>query len=137
LRKIEQFQRGTRFEAWIASIVRFVASNSRRKTATRKTYPVESRHLDSIATSDQPEHLNSFQSHRDGNIPTAESPFDDEVLSALNQLSQTARACLLLRTIHNLSFHEIAELLEIPPGTAMSHVHRSKSLMRERLQNHA
>ncbi|MEM7314355.1 MAG: RNA polymerase sigma factor [Planctomycetota bacterium] len=136
LRKISQFKRGTRFDAWIASIVRFVASNSRRKAANRKTYAVESRHLDSLPGNNSGESAaQDVAFHAAGNL--TDTAFDDQVLSALRDLNETARACLLLRTIHNLSFQEISELLEIPQGTAMSHVHRSKSLLRERLQSHA
>ena len=32
-----------------------------------------------------------------------------------------------------LSYDEIAKVLQIPPGTAMSHVHRTRIVLRERL----
>jgi DNA-directed RNA polymerase specialized sigma24 family protein len=41
---------------------------------------------------------------------------------------------LLLRTIQKLSYTEIAEIMQIPEGTAMSHVHRSKNELRNRLR---
>jgi DNA-directed RNA polymerase specialized sigma24 family protein len=40
---------------------------------------------------------------------------------------------LLLRTVEKLSYAEIAALMDMPEGTAMSHVHRSKMALRERL----
>ena len=58
----------------------------------------------------------------------------DEWLQALRQLSEVARCCLLLRVIGGASYIRISQQLEIPEGTAMSHVHRSKQLLRERLR---
>jgi RNA polymerase sigma-70 factor (ECF subfamily) len=68
-----------------------------------------------------------------GELDLSRTPFDDRVMKALNSVSDIARACLLLRTIQGLSYDEIAKALEIPPGTAMSHVHRTRIVLRERL----
>src|SRR6185503_13659537 len=59
--------------------------------------------------------------------------FDDHVVAGLRELGEVPRACLLLRTLRELSYAEIAELLEIPEGTAMSHVHRARLALRARL----
>ena len=40
-----------------------------------------------------------------------------------------------MRTLDGLSYAEIAALLDVPEGTAMSHVHRTRRLLRERLRN--
>ena len=69
-----------------------------------------------------------------GELAAEQTLFDDAVVGALEEISETARACLLLRTCEQLSYAQIAEMLEIPAGTAMSHVHRAKTLMREKLQ---
>ena len=45
-----------------------------------------------------------------------------------------ARASFLLRSLRGLPYSEIAVLLDIPEGTAMSHVHRSRARMRQRLE---
>ena len=68
-----------------------------------------------------------------GRVDPQQHGFDDAVLAALNTLGETARACLLLRTILDLSYRELAETLEIPEGTAMSHVHRARAAMRKAL----
>jgi RNA polymerase sigma-70 factor, ECF subfamily len=69
-----------------------------------------------------------------GELLSNQSAFDDEVLIALKRLNHDARCCLLLRTVQKLSYAEIAEVMQIPEGTAMSHVHRSKNEMRNRLR---
>ena len=48
-------------------------------------------------------------------------------------MEETARACLLLRTLQDMPYREIALALDIAEGTAMSHVHRARMAMRERL----
>ena len=53
--------------------------------------------------------------------------------NGLEALGEVPRACLLLSTLRELSYGEIAALLTIPEGTAMSHVHRARLVLRERL----
>ncbi|HIE71985.1 MAG TPA: hypothetical protein EYP98_18395 [Planctomycetes bacterium] len=50
-----------------------------------------------------------------------------------NALSETARACLLLHVVLDLSFAEIAVMLEIPENTAMSHARRARVALRAAL----
>jgi len=137
LKKLSQYRVGTKFDAWLSTIVRFVALNHRRKTIGRKTRSVEPEKLDLIS---EPSDVNfgpdDFRDHLEGKIDAEHSPFDDRVLAALKTLGETPRACLLLRAIHGLSFNEIAELLDIPLGTAMSHAHRSKTTLRQVLGDH-
>ena len=48
-----------------------------------------------------------------------QTDFDDEVLGALQSVSDVGRACLLLRIVEQLSYAEIADALQIPQGTAI------------------
>jgi RNA polymerase sigma factor (sigma-70 family) len=66
-----------------------------------------------------------------GELPPDQEHFDDRVMRALRSVNEVARACLLLRTLEGLSYSEISRLLEIPEGTAMSHVHRTRMHLRE------
>lgn len=68
---------------------------------------------------------------RVGQLMADQDAFDDSLTRALGELGEMARACLLLRTIVELTYAEIAEVLGIPEGTAMSHVHRSRRTLRE------
>ena len=70
----------------------------------------------------------------DGPEPGGEGEwFDDQTRRALQQLDETPRSCLLMRTVLDMSYRQIAEALGIPENTAMSHVHRSRQRMRESL----
>jgi RNA polymerase sigma-70 factor (ECF subfamily) len=49
---------------------------------------------------------------------------------ALNQVSPTFRAALVLREIEELSYEEIAEILEISLGTVKSRILRGREALR-------
>ena len=125
--KLDQFKAGSSFSAWLAAIVRRCAANYTRKTRNRATYPADPRSLDFASEAEN--HVGPVLSSS-GELLEGQMEFDDQVLRVLNSLNPQARCCLLLRTVQQLSYAEIAELMAIPEGTAMSHVHRSKSTMR-------
>lgn len=126
LGKLDQFSPGTSFVAWMGRIVRYVALNSVRKERKRRHSPGDGEALDQIA-SDRPPPAAAGES---GNWSVS----DRRLVDALEQVSEVARSCLLLRTLGELPYADIARLLEIPEGTAMSHVHRTRHLLRERLR---
>lgn len=115
LGKLDAFVPSTSFAAWMGQIVRFTALNHRRKLQRRAK---------SETASAAP----------DVGVPAPplanEAGFDARTLAALDALGETSRACLLLKTVLELEYTEIAETLGIPPGTAMSHVHRARAQMR-------
>lgn len=130
LKRLDEFKVGTNFLAWMSKIVRFQSFNQSRKRTRRSTQSVDPVTLDGKPSADQAE--NQLP---DTNcvLPPEQTIFDDEVMQALNELRDIARACLLLKTVHQLSYAEIAVMLEIAEGTAMSHVHRSKIQLRQTL----
>ncbi len=133
LGQLDKFKVGTNFLAWMSQIVRLQAFNRSRKRTRRKTSSVDPVTLDA-----QSENLSAddIAPSRTTDLPAEQTFFDDEMMSALNELRDVARACLLLRTLHQLSYADIGAMLEIAEGTAMSHVHRSKALLRKRLGSH-
>jgi RNA polymerase sigma-70 factor (ECF subfamily) len=135
LEKLQHFQPGTNFNAWLARFVRWHAFNHARKQAGRNTHPADPHQLDLSLVDGRAEPVD-LESDAAGHIPEYQTHFDDEVVNALRAIGETGRACILLRTVHQLSYREIAELLEIPEGTAMSHVHRARQSMRDRLKNY-
>ncbi|MCM8530629.1 MAG: RNA polymerase sigma factor, partial [Lentisphaeraceae bacterium] len=61
----------------------------------------------------------------------------DEVLVAMKKLSTMERSCLLLKTMQHFSYKEIAEILEIPFGTVMTHLSRGRAKLRKELTDYA
>jgi RNA polymerase sigma-70 factor (ECF subfamily) len=56
------------------------------------------------------------------------------VLDALQSLDDNFRAPLAMFYLENLSYKEIADVLELPLGTVMSRLSRGKAQLRQRLQ---
>lgn len=120
LGKIEEFNPATNFIAWMGQIVRFVAMNSARTSARRE------RILRQNASGDL---------HHDAADPTwGLSP---ALGAALETLEPTVRACLLMRVVAGMSYQQISAVLEVPEGTAMSHVFRARKALASRVEDPA
>lgn len=61
----------------------------------------------------------------------------DEVIQAFRKLSTAERSCLLLRAAERFSYQEIAETLEMPVGTVMTHLSRGRAKLRRELLEYA
>ncbi len=133
LGKLGDFDPQSNFTAWMAQIVRYTALNTARRRARRRA--VASIHDDLLEQAAGPKDRGngSVSTSGPGDLPVYEEAFDDRLLGALKSLGETPRACLLLRTVEEMSYREISEILGIPEGTAMSHVHRTRQALRERL----
>ncbi|MCH9685928.1 MAG: RNA polymerase sigma factor [Deltaproteobacteria bacterium] len=128
LGKVDGFEPGTNFRAWLAQIVRYVALNHRRRLARRRELAAARPRLELVGDDPVPTGVSAR-----GQLLASQRVFDDAVVAALDDLGDTARACLLLKTVMDLEYTEIAETLAIPVGTAMSHVHRARARMRQTL----
>ena len=137
LQKRADFAAGTNFAAWMSQIVRLTALNYRKKSGRRNLCISDPVRMDkSISASASDAQDAKFPLTDDGRLREDQTDFDDELLSALGELGDVARTCLLLRVVQQLSYDDIALTLQIPAGTAMSHVHRAKQSIRERLKSH-
>ncbi len=133
LERLGSFAPETSFVAWMVQIVRNLAMNEARKRARRATTPTDALVLDATETARRTPH--EAQPAVDGRgQPTGIADFDDELLKALRTLDETARGCLLMRVVLDLPYRQIALALDIPEGTAASHVHRARSALRDALR---
>jgi RNA polymerase sigma-70 factor (ECF subfamily) len=135
LGKLDQFQPGTHFAAWMAQMVRYVALNQVRRQVRGRAQSLDdsesgahSAHRGGSAAREPELRLGSR-----GEVPAGQHSFDDRLMRALEGLTDVARGCLLLRTLEGMEYDEIGRVFNIPQGTAMSHVHRSRMRLRERL----
>ncbi|MCA9242460.1 MAG: RNA polymerase sigma factor [Phycisphaerales bacterium] len=124
LRKLAEFDPNTSFVAWMGQIVRFVAMNQSRREQRRRAVPLEAAAEPAAGTT-------SEEAGAGGGFDP--NWFDDRVLAALAEIAEIPRACLLLRTVQGLSYAEISAALDVPAGTAMSHVFRSRQTLRRKL----
>lgn len=133
LGKLDGFQVGTSFAAWMSQIVRFVALNHRRKLRRSRPAPIHTE--DGVMPISAREEAGPAPISSTGRLVPDQSSFDDRVLRALSDLEEMARACLLLRVVAELAYRDISRCLGIPEGTAMSHVHRSRAALRAALSS--
>ena len=135
LGRIDQFTPGTNFVAWMAQTVRYVGFNHARKRRRSRSTSLESvaDAAESPKLSYEPPEAGDLRLGQRGEIPPEQRHFDDRLMRALEGIADVPRSCLLLRTVEGLEYSEIARLLGIPEGTAMSHVHRSRQYLRKRL----
>ena len=63
--------------------------------------------------------------------------FDDDVETALRQLTPEFRAAVVLCDIEGLSYEEIADVLDLKLGTVRSRIHRGRAMLRKALAHRA
>lgn len=128
-RQYGRFEPGTDFKAWMFRIlVNTIYSfnkKTRRDRQLRVAAPVEE--LDWAL-----ERENSWPVILEDSGQVLEQ-LDDRLVAALDSLSADERQCLLLRLLEGFTYKEISGLLDMPLGTVMSHVHRARLKLRERL----
>ncbi len=129
LSKLDQFRPGSDFAAWMARIVRYVGLNQARAQRRRRVAPLDTAPQQPAGPPAPPD----LGLAADGQLPADQEWFGDRVTAALRRVAATPRICLLLRTVERLTYPEIAKLLRIPEGTAMSHVHRARMFLRKEL----
>lgn len=128
-REFGRFQRDTNFKAWMFRILINTSFRLNKRFARRPTTSLDESALDLQATME-----------REGAWASLlESPerlrelMDERLVAAIDDLGANERECLLLRVIEDFSYKEIAAMLNMPMGTVMSHVHRGRTKLRERL----
>ena len=109
--KLHLYRRGTDLRAWLFTVMHNVHVN--RVRATRSTDPLE----------DEMPELAQRASQGDGLVVR-------DLDRAITRLPDEQRAVLLLVTLEELSYEEVARTLAIPIGTVMSRLSRAREKMR-------
>jgi RNA polymerase sigma-70 factor (ECF subfamily) len=127
------FQRGTSFKAWFYRIVmnQFYTSTRRHRA------PASS--LDSL--SDAHDILMFVRSAEAGLLRPDADPAatavsrmaEDDVARALESLPEEFRTVATLYFVDDLSYQEIADILEVPIGTVRSRLHRGRQMLQKQL----
>lgn len=118
LRSFHRYEPGTNCRAWLLTILHRVISNRRRARGR------------SILVSDPDDLIAQTVPF----VPPIPQELTDElVLSSLRQLPHVFQEIILLCDVEDLSYKEAAEVLDIPPGTVMSRLHRGRARLRAEL----
>ena len=133
-RFFDKFEPGTNFKAWIFKILTNTFINKYRKKA-RTPQQV---HFEKVEFGIENE--DEYQNPQDwGGFDEKkyEELFDDDIKSALLQLSDEFRMVILLADVEGFSYKEIADIIERPIGTVMSRLFRGRRMLQKILEKYA
>ena len=133
---IGQFRRRSAFKTWIFRVAVNLALSHRRKKRGRQMLSLDQPATGSAATGTQAERLAQRIADERQIEPHAEvsgAELQGKVLRALQGLEEDQRAVVVLRDIEGFDYQQIAEILEVPPGTVKSRLHRARMALREAL----
>lgn len=128
----DRYRDGTNFRAWMFKFLtnEIFALNRKYSRNAKLEFRLEPEELEALPAlehaAEYTEWLLSPEALNDA--------LDDTILCALKTLSENERSVLLLRAIADLSYAVIAEALDMPLGTVMSHLARARKQMREALR---
>ena len=124
-KSIGRFRAESSLSTWIYKITVNTCINLARKNQKHATVPME---------------FNAHGELVDLQLPdTAPTPEEavigkvsyEEVRHAIDQLGGEHRTVIVLRDIENLSYEEIAQIVNLPQGTVKSRINRARSQLRQ------
>lgn len=118
LSKFDQWSKDSNLRAWLFTIMHNLFVNQVRK------YKHESPNR---LTIDHTEHVIK--------TPDSELEFAD-IEQALEKLEPDQQSILLLVTLEDMTYQNVAELLDIPVGTVMSRLSRARARLRDLIYRH-
>ena len=129
--KLDTFREGARFSTWLYTITLNLTRSELRKRKTRQHIrPVslnvrfgndEGRTMEPPSAEDGPlQRIGQAELHR-------------LALAEIDRLDAEAREVVVLRDMQELSYEEIATVLDCPIGTVRSRLHRARGQLRDRL----
>jgi RNA polymerase sigma-70 factor (ECF subfamily) len=128
LRTIEDYEHVGRFESWLFRIAANLARDRARKRARRGEHvSADGPAADELVTGRRDE------DNADPRTRAERAEAGRRLTAALQKLPPADREMILLRHYSELSFKEIAELLDIPLGTALARAHRALQRLRSEL----
>jgi RNA polymerase sigma-70 factor (ECF subfamily) len=119
LERLEECRNPERFGGWLLTIVRNRSKNLVRREALRETDQVPPAARSSAPTPD---------------VATEASELREVLERALDGLPEVQKQIVLLHDLEGWKHREIAEKLDLPPGTVRSHLHFARKALRGALE---
>ena len=130
----DRFEAGTNFKAWLLRIQMNTFVNRYRRTVRERNV------LEGPMATPVGEGLMGRATMRSLTDPVGDAQrrlIAQEITRAFDELSDEARAMVLLADVEELSYKEIAKIIGCPIGTVMSRLHRARKQLQSSLQAQA
>ena len=124
-RSAGRFERGTNLKAWLFTILQNTFRNVRRHEG-RSPIDVDSDRVEASA-GDASREFSPEQI-------LARATLDADLQAALDALPEAFRQAVWLRDVEELTYAEMAKVLDVPMGTVMSRISRGRRALSEGLQ---
>ena len=132
----EQYAPGTRCKSWLFTICRNVFLRGRERRQRHDAILMETAPDDPRAISrEAPVFAASQDEDPEGEF--FRSIVDDQVVAAIEELPEEYRMAVVLSDLEDLSYGEIAEVMEIPVGTVKSRLFRGRRQLQRQLYEYA
>ena len=139
-RSLHQFKPGTNLKAWLFTILRNVFINEyRRKKRSPEKVSLDDEDNFSFYAKAQAE-ITAQGKHSGPDALDAsklEEVLGDEVHEALYDLPEKYREAIILSDVQDLSYADIASVLDVPVGTVRSRLARGRSMLQKKLWDYA
>jgi len=133
-RFFHRFEQGTNIRAWLFRILKNTYINNYRKVQRTPDH-VDWAQVEEFYDTVTPDDL--LKRHKNPEELLLESGIDGRIQQAIADLPEEYRAVVLLNFVEEMSYREIAEVLEIPMGTVMSRLHRGRKFLQKQLHDFA
>ena len=120
-RSLKRFDEQHSFKNWLFTILSNLCKNALRSASVRKKYIASDEALVETAVSSDADPEASLISKETKKI----------IWDALAKLDNDAKEIIILKHFQDLSYQEIAEVLEIPLGSVMSRLHYARQKLRK------
>ena len=134
LRAREQYESGTNLRAWLLKILKNTFINRYRRSGLERTV-LEGPDADPLA--DGWIGADTLRAMRDPEGQALRPVIQKEIIRALDAVPEEFRMVVVLADVEELSYREIADLMDCPIGTVMSRLHRGRRLLKTSLIEHA
>lgn len=131
--KLDSFQEGSNFKAWICRIAANASIDRIRRRKTRQASELDDRiGVGALAEGKMP--AVSTYGRTSPLRETELAHMGRKLQEALDKLPENMRQCVLLCDVHGYSYQEIAEELDIPKGTVMSRLFYARKRLQADLE---
>ena len=135
-RDFDLYAEGTNFRAWMYRYVSYEVLNRNRAQAREREVELP-RDLVDPRTTGTSAPINDAMERLLEKPEIVMDQCDEALSEAVLQLPRMERSILLLRAIGDFKYREIADILDVPIGTVMGLLARSRERLRQRLLEYA